>query len=153
MNNAPDADDAEPVESINGDDGELLVVDPDDYHEAQRLREIHDARREVHRVHRDIDHYTNDGEHYRQRANLAQAVSAYIYELLPALRAAGVDTSLQSKLKWDNLEAFATAGGRDFDEGEYPSYQTSMVVFSAANRAFAELKPLVQTDEDDTWEV
>jgi hypothetical protein len=149
----PDHADGEPIEELDGEEGATILADPDDYHEAQRLREIHEARRHVHKVHRDLDHYTASKNHTRQRASLAGAVSAYIYELLPLLKAADVDISLPDGMPWPDLEHFAVAGGSIPDENDYAGYKMSMAVFNQTNGALAELKPLISEEENDTWDV
>jgi hypothetical protein len=153
MSNAPDADDGEPVGKLDQDEAELLVADPDDYHEAQRLREIHEARREVQRTARDIDTYVTDTEHSKQRGALAMAVTAYIYELLPLIRQTGYDDELADGMPWGSLEAYATCAGALPGDKKRANYEVSMAVFGQANKFLAEVKPLIKEQENDTWEV
>lgn len=152
----PAADtDPEPADHVDGDEAELLIADPDDYHETQRLREIHEARREVQRVHREADHFARDEEHSKQQADLAAAVSSYIYELLPLIKIADWDDELADGLAWASLEAYATTTGMKPAENGYEraAYQESMTVFAEANAFLAEVKPLIQEEDTDTWEV
>jgi hypothetical protein len=147
------AADTEPVEPTTDDDGELLVVDPEDYHEAQRLREIHEARREVQRTAREIDTYTTESEHSKQRGDLAMAVTAYIYELLPLIRQTDYDDELADTMPWNSLQDYAhRSGALPADKGR-ANYEVSMGVFGQANEFLAEVKPLIQEQENDTWEV
>lgn len=147
------AADTEPVESTDDGDGELLVVDPEDYHEAQRLREIHEARREVQRTAREIDTYVTEDEHSKQRGALAMAVTAYIYELLPLMRQVDYDDNLVDGMAWDSLEEYALVSGGLPEEGGRARYEVSMRVFGRANEFLSEVKPLIQEQENDTWEV
>jgi hypothetical protein len=146
-------DDAEPVEQVDGDEAEVMLADPDDYHQAQRLREIHQARRQVHKEFTDIDPYTKEADHATQRGQLGHAVTAYLVELLPVFRDAGIDTSLPHALPWDNFGEYVTTTGFRPGENEYCGYQSSMIVFETANQRFAEVKPLVESDDPDEWEV
>jgi hypothetical protein len=152
----------EPVDKIESEEAELLINDPDDYHEAQRLREIHDARREVHKVLRDIERYAAYEDHCRQRMDLADAVTAYIAELEPLMDATGWEDSVE-KTDWPSLRGFATMMGRlpepveaphpGHDEYHVASYESSMFIFRQANRFFDEIKPLVEEEETTEWEV
>ncbi len=130
------------------------ITDPDQFHERERLREIHDARQNVHKTLRDTDPYTQTEEHERQKGRLAHAVAAYIAELEPLFKATNVDTSLAEEMPWDDLEGYAdTLGARyDKDNPHSASYQLSTYVFRQANAAFAEIKP-VTDDETDEWEI
>jgi len=145
--------DRETVETTDSDDAEVMLADPDDYHQAQRLREIHQARREVHNVFTSIDTWTDDDTHNNQRGKLSHAVTAYLVELQPVLRQADVDTSFPHHLPWDSFAEYVTATGIRRDDGEYAGYQASMAVFELANKRFAKVKPLVEPDDADEWEV
>jgi len=145
--------DGEPIESVNDDEANVLLADPDDYHQSQRLREIHSARRKVHEVFTSMDTYTADTEHNNQRGRLAHAVTAYVVELLPIFRQTEVSTALPPKLEWDTLGEYVTTTGYDRTADEYAGYQASMFVFEQANQRFAEVKPLVEPDETDEWEI
>lgn len=140
------------TDATESEDAELLIADPDDYHETQRLREIHNARRNVHDTLKQIDRYVQKDEHRIQRGHLANAVTAYVAELEPVLEAAGYDCSFEAT-PWNNLSQYMTTMGRPPDETEIAGYEYHMFVFRFANEAFAELKPLVTEDETDEWEV
>lgn len=152
---------SEVVEEIDADEVQLLVNDPDDYHETQRLREIHEARREVHKTLRDIDRYAPHKDHCRQRMALADAVTAYITELEPLIRATDWEDELDES-HWGSLSGFATVMGRlpepvdsANSRGQYhtASYEASMYIFRQANQFLDEVKPLVEEETKTEWEV
>jgi hypothetical protein len=145
--------DAEPVETTDGDEAEIMLADPDDYHQAQRLREIHQARRQVHNVFTDIDTFTQENIHNNQRGRLAHAVTAYLVELQPVFNQTDVDTTLPDALNQRDFQSFITSTGYDPEADAYAHYQTSMTVFQIANERFAEVKPLVEPDEPNEWEI
>lgn len=145
--------DGEPVESVDSDEAEVLLADPDDYHRSQRLREIHKARRQVHDCFTSMETYTSGNTHSNQRGELAHAVSAYLIELLPIFRQTDTDTSLPEPLPWPDFKNYTTTTGYRTDNDEYCGYQASMMVFETANQRFAEVKPLVEPDESDEWEI
>jgi hypothetical protein len=145
--------DGEPVENVDAEETEVLLADPDDYHQSQRLREIHKARRKVHDKFTNIDTFTEDDIHSNQKGQLAHAVAAYVVELLPIFRQTDTNTALPHPLPWDTLGEYVTTTGFKPDEREYCGYQVSMSVFETANQRFAEVKPLVEPDETDEWEI
>jgi hypothetical protein len=149
-------DDPEPVDTTDAEDAQILLADPDDYHQTQRLREIHKARRKVNDILTEIDGYTDEGTHKSQKSRLAHAVSAYIAELEPVLAATDVDTDLSEKMPWDSLHEFADYMGTMPESGKRKrsaGYQLTLLVYRQANSAFAEVKPLVEKEESDEWEV
>lgn len=139
----------EPIETTDAEDAEILLADPEDYHQAQRLREIHEARRNVHTVLNSIERYTGSSEHRRQKFDLADAVTLYASELLPLMKQADFDTTLPDSLPWDNIEQYTLVLGRAEDIG----YNHHHMVFQQCNVALAKIKPLVQEDDTDEWEV
>ena len=143
----------EPVESVDSEEAEVLLADPDDYHRSQRLREIHKARRQVHDCFTSMETYTTKDTHNNQRGELAHAVSAYLIELLPIFRQTDTDTSLPEQLPWDTFGEYVTTTGHNPVRDAYSNYQTAMTVFETANQRFAEVKPLVEPDESDEWEI
>jgi hypothetical protein len=148
-----DPAEAQPLEDVDQDEAQLLLADPEDYHEAQRLREIHEARREVRTVLTGLDTYTETSEHRSQKGALAAAITAYIAELEPLIVATGYDDSLRDGLPWRNLRAFADAMGFVPEENGRPGYNVQMAVFREANSFLAEVKPLLEEEDTDTWEV
>lgn len=149
-------EDAEPLEELDGEDAQLLVADPDDYHEAQRLREIHEARRDVRTTLRNADRYTTPGEHSTQKLQLADAVTAYITELEPLMEATDWDDSLNNA-PWATVRQYATVMGRrlteDGKDDGIASYEESMMIFRHANRFLADVKPLVTEEDTNEWEI
>ena len=145
----------EPLEEIDTEERELLVVDPDDYHESQRLREIHEARRRVTQTFTDCDPYTNQDEHRRQQAQLAWAIAAYYAELEPLIDAADAEPLElgNGDLPWDDAWEYATSTGYIRDEERYAGYETSMFVFRRLNQFLDEVKPVLEDKEPDEWEV
>lgn len=152
MSQEPETD---PVETPDAEDVELLVEDPDDYHESERLREIHKARREVHKVLNDIDGYTDSETHNRQKIDLAQAVSAYAIELEPLMGRTDYDDTLPEKFPFNSITQFMNSLGYYTEDGErhLAGYNLSMFVFRELNGFLAEVKPLITEDDSDEWEV
>ena len=148
-----DSDTTEPVEHVDSEEAEVILADPDDYHRSQRLREIHKARRKVHDRFTNAETWTHSDEHANQQGQLAHAVTAYLVELLPIFRQTDTNTSLPPQLPWEDFGRYVTHSGYDKVKDEYASYQASMVVFETANQRFAEVKPLVEPDESDEWEI
>lgn len=139
----------------------LTLDDPDDYHKAHRLRQIHSARRQV----RDALIVINraDEKHLREyRLALADAVTAYIAELEPLMDDAGYSGRLE-RGPWDDLEQYADMMGREPEEtrgpgdglqmGEPPGLERHVWVFRQANRFLADVKPLLTEDSTDEWEI
>ena len=147
-------DQLEPLEEIDTEERDLLVIDPDDYHESQRLREIHEARREVSKLIRSIDPYTHEDEHRRQQGQLGYAVSAYYAELEPLINQSEAGPlELPDGLPWDDVYEFATALGQDRDKGEAAGYELSLFVFRELNTFLDDVKPILEDKEPDEWEV
>lgn len=147
---------SEPVDELGEhatDDDEVALTDPDDYHRSQRLREIHKARRTVHNTFTSIDTWTDENTHNNQQGRLAHAITAYVVEILPILRQTNTPTGLPNELPWNTFGEFVTTTGYDPHNDEYASYQEAMMVFEFANQKFADIKPLVQPDEADEWEI
>lgn len=149
-----DTADPEPVETTDSEDTEVLLADPEDYHQAQRLREIHEARRNVHTVLNNIKGFTGSDEHTNQQLDLADAVTLYASEILPPANAADLDTGFDLDLPWDDLEEYTVRMGRDPDREEsIPGYPYHNAVFQKCNALLAEMKPLIEEDDASEWEV
>jgi hypothetical protein len=133
---------SEPIDTTDAEDAQLLLADPDDYHRSQRLKQIHDARRKVH----DTTHQSND---IREVKN---AVVLYGIELLPLIRDTDFDTSLPDGLAWDSIGGYITRHG-EVPRGETNYLNYHMIVFQRLNDALAEVRPLIEEDETDEWEV
>jgi hypothetical protein len=143
--------DAAEIDTVGTEEAQLLVNDPDDYHETQRLREIHEARRDVRTTLKDLSRFATDHEHNEQQMALADAVTFYISELEELMDATDYDDSLD-KGPWDSLRRYATMMGRKSD-GEIAGYEESMFVFREANKFLAEVKPLITEEEESEWTV
>ena len=152
----PDTDDLEAVETTDAEDAQLLLADPDDYHRAQRLRQIHEARREVHKALRETEGMASSSEHTNFNYNVAVAVSAYITELEPLMDAVEYDDTLD-RSRFRSLREYATTMGDivndDLEREGKASRRESLFVFRQANRFLAEVKPLVSEEETNEWEV
>jgi hypothetical protein len=134
--------DPEPLDTTDADDAQLLLADPDDYHRAQRLREIHQARRQVHTA------INADGG--TDTTDVRNATVLYALEVLPLIHGTDFDTDLPDALPWDSIEryvdAFGTYDGR-------PTLNYHGFVFQRLNAALAAVRPLIEEDSTDTWEV
>jgi len=151
-----DAEGAVEIEPEDAEDQEVLLADPDDYHRAQRLRTIHERRRRVHKVMDEIDRYTSTGQHNNQKRALADAVVAYIAEVETVLRDADIEVELPEKYPFESPDHFATNLGAYTDEhGErqISSYNTSIFMFRQVSNAFSEVKPLIEPDDSNEWDV
>ncbi|QLH82793.1 hypothetical protein [Halosimplex pelagicum] len=133
------------------EDDTLALADPDDYHRSQRLREIHKARRNVHDTLNSIERFNSSSDHSRQQLNLADAVSLYASELLPPATDADLDTTLPDAVPWDTLEEYARLLGHGKDADV--TYQHHNIIFQECNRLLADLKPLIEDNDSDEWEV
>lgn len=142
------------IDTVDTEEARLLINDPDDYHEAQRLREIHEARRDVRTTLKKIERYANKDEHRRQRMALADAVSFYISELEELLDATGYDDSMD-RTEWPSLRFYATTMGRrrPDSDGAMAGYEESMYVYRQANQFLASVKPLITEEEETEWTV
>jgi hypothetical protein len=145
--NTPD-----PVGQVDAEEVELHVTDPDDYHETQRLREIHDARKEVRTTLRELDRYATPEEHHKQKLSLCDAVAFYIAELEELIHATGHDDSLEGT-PWDSLRQYTTMMGANPETNEPASYEASIFIFRQANNFLAEAKPLVTEQDENEWTV
>ena len=147
------AEQAEHAELADESHHEAVLADPDDYHRSQRLRQIHKARDKVHQHFTSFDTYTGEATHNNQKGRLAYAITAYVIEILPILRQTDTSIALPPQLPWDTFSEYVTTTGHDYERDEYGSYQEAMMVFELANQRFAEIKPLVETDETDEWDI
>lgn len=150
-------EEAEPIDTTDAEDAEVLLADPDDYHQAQRLKQIHRARQRVHETLDEIDRYTTSSEHQRQKIALADAVTAYISELEPLMLKMDYDTSLEGG-PWDDLRQYCDLLGYHAPveadtKTEIASYHASMQIFRQANGFLSEVKPLLTEKENNEWEV
>lgn len=148
---APDTDDEE-IEDVPARE----LQDPDDYHRRQRLKEIHRRRSQVHKTFDEMDFYTSDDEHNRNQLKLGIVVTTYIAELEPLIDKTEASPELPDGLPWDDVTEFANRNGGHYDDdGNHttPSYEACMIVFRACNKYLADVKPLIEEDNTDEWEV
>jgi len=133
------------------------LIDTEDYHRRQRLKEIHKARQEVAKAVHDmeIDDRVNaplKGETIR----LAQNLAVYIQELIPIIEKAGLDdrfTNLPENFEFDNIMQFATTLGRNPETKRPPRMGEIMTIFERANKILAEVRPLIDdSDHEATGE-
>lgn len=150
-------DDPEPVDTTDAEDAQLLVADPDDYHEAQRLREIHEARRNIVQQISEMEINESDGSsvYAYEVTRLANLVAVYAMELSPLIRQAGLadhdNVTLPDRLPHDSIFHYASAMG--MTNGEPSEITYSMHIFERCNTLLAEMKPLVSEEEANEWEV
>lgn len=130
------------------------VLDPGDYNQSQRLKEIHRARKNVREALSD----TTAGrapvkEHTHTHLKLAEAVAFYGYELMPLMDDAGWSSELPESFPWDDVRQFITSLGH-LSEQDYPPKYASMVVFGELNKFTREIGLGADLDEGgDEWEV
>jgi hypothetical protein len=149
------------------DDPELTFNDPDDYHRARRLKQIHRARERVQDARLEYSEAWNEKEHQVAKRVLATTVTSYVDELLPLLRHSDTDDPLdnpdvKTERLWHDLEQFATMGGRyppgsnppgDREGGDLAAAPHLMTVFRLTNHALSDLRPLIEEEETTEWEV
>jgi len=139
------------------DEPEIELQDPDDYHRRQRLKEIHKARQKVAEKVGDLD--VNEKHPKRIRTytitKLNHTVAMYVNELLPLIEHVDVteeDISLPDTCFHDDIIEYAQYMGMGEDGGPVnPTH--SMEVYRTCNRILADVKPLIEEDDSDEWEV
>jgi hypothetical protein len=145
------------VETTDAEEAEVFLADPDDYHQSRRLKEIHTAREHVHKEVRTMDvPDKGDGSLYtREVQELAQAVAMYAAELLPLANQLGFietgGTDLPDHHSHDNLSE--TAGRMGMSNDGPLSRQECMEVFRLCNNILSAVKPMIETEENNEWEV
>ena len=128
------------------------LIDAEDFHRKQRLKEIHDARQEVAKaVHEmEIDN-THPGVLQSEVQRLGQNLAIYVQELVPLIETAGIDPSyveLPEGHHHANIREFANTMGYATVDGGV-SLAELMQVYEQANMILAELKPLIDSTEDE----
>jgi len=145
------------AEDTEGSDETIELADPDDYHRSQRLKEIHQARQRVHDTLDSFDKAAKKPEATHQCRKLAYAVSMYVSELEPLILDTDADATLPNRYPWDTALQYADALGKvpdDFDHpATYAPKANSIQVFRLCNKILADVKPLVEADDTDEWEV
>lgn len=138
-------DDAEPDLNENA----LALADPGDYHRNQRLKEIHQRRQKVGELIDEMDPVVQPKNHNRQQLQLARVVSAYIAEIEPLIDQTEHKPELPESMYWDNIEQFAdNMGYKPREEREIPSYQESLKVYRVVNKFLAEIRPLIEEENE-----
>jgi hypothetical protein len=146
----PDPDTAE--DTTEEDRPNVELTDPDDYHRKQRLKTIHRRRRHVHTVIEDLERFASTDDHERQRLRLADAVTAYAAELEPLTLRTDNQPEVPDWVPWEDVNQYTMSMGQA-PEGESVTYQHHVAVFRTFNRYLAEVKPLIEEDDSDEWEV
>jgi hypothetical protein len=134
---------------------EIDLADPDDYHRRQRLKEIHKCRQRVHKTLDSTDRYTRLSEHKKQTNSLIDAVALYIAELEPLIERTEASPELPESIPWDTVTEYADKLGSYMDDGQHEKahYAHSLKVFRACNRYLAEVRPIIEENDTDEWEV
>lgn len=131
------------------------LEDPDNYHETQRLREIHEARQNVAKQVRDMDinQRTGNKVYLYSMTRLCNVTALYVSEILPLVRKVEFDVpDLPDYCTHDTLRGYATNMGMD-DSGNPVSPSESLTVYRHCNEFLAEIKPLVSEEQTDEWEI
>jgi hypothetical protein len=156
----PTADQGEPT-TIEAEPHEVL--DPSEFNQNQRLKDIHAARRKVRERVAELPRHGTTKEHYSAHLALADAVATYGYELLPLLEDTGYDLTddrieESQNFVWPSVQSFIISMGQippDADyPSEYPMRQHSMMVYHSLNRFMRSIG--LGTDFDDggdEWEI
>jgi len=144
----------ENTEDVTEEEPEIALADPDDYHRQQRLKEIHRRRQQVAKTLDQIERFTKKKEHALNKTDLADAVSLYITELEPLIEHTEESPEL-SRLPWDSVHEYADHMGACEQDGEMAAapYEYHLYVFRACNRYLGRVKPLIEEDDTDEWEV
>jgi len=137
------------------------VLDPEDYAQNQRIKDIHEARRHVRECLKDLSHLARAQEHYATHTQLADAVATYGYEVLPIMEQIDYSPNTEKlreseKLPWDNIEHFVTSMGATPDDygHDYVLRQHSMMVYHALNKVVQAAGLGMQFDDgNDEWEI
>lgn len=134
------------------------LADPDDYHRSQRLKEIHQARQTVTDTLNKMEISNRDGYSPAKAdvTRLSHAVAAYVTELQPVTSQADIDdglTKLPENSGYNTIHEYSTALGHKAGGGGPANMYETMQVFRQANQILAEIKPLIETDENTRWEI
>jgi hypothetical protein len=133
------------------------VLDPGDYNQNQRLKEIHRARQDVRDALEEMDHYATSDEHYHQHMRLAEAVAFYGHELLPLMDEAEWSYQFDEteNLPIESVRHFIERMGRfQVADHRYPPKSVTMTVFAKLNQFARNVGLGADLDEGgDEWEV
>jgi hypothetical protein len=132
------------------------ILDPGDYNQNQRLKEIHTARQEVRKVLGDMKSQGTRREHDIQHTRLAEAVAFYGHELLPMMDEADwTHEFTETGHPPEDVRDFIYHMGR-FPETEapYTPKHLTMSVFARLNEFAREIGLGADFDDGtDEWEV
>lgn len=137
------------------------VLDPEDYAQNQRIKDIHEARRHVRQALKDLPKVARESDHVTAHGRLADAVAAYGYEVLPILEQIDYDPNSEKlreseSFPWDSIEDFITRMGHPPEDygHQYVVRQHSMVVYHALNQTIQAAGLGMQFDDgNDEWEI
>lgn len=151
---ADELGDDEADETIEADPAEIL--DPADYNQNQRLKEIHQARKDVrdHLQERPIQAKSSEWEGLNAR--LAEAVAFYGHELLPLMNEAGWSHEFPDEIPFETVREFVRRMGKlpSGSDSRTPSPPITMIVFDRLNEFTREVGLGTNLDEgSDEWEV
>lgn len=141
------------IDTTDAEDAAVMLADPDDYHDAQRLREIHQARRRVAKGLEEADRRKDGKVENSQTRKLGDVLAIYVMELLPICERAGLDTTLRDRSPWEDLEDYADSLGTHPKEGTVPTLRAHGWTYRKCNALLAEIKPLIVEDDTNEWEV
>jgi hypothetical protein len=105
-----------------------------------------------------MDGVSRRSESELQRRELAFAVSMYVSELEPLILQTDADVSLPDGYPWETALEFADALGvvpKDCEttDTRYSPRPNTVMVFRICNRLLADVKPLIEENDTDEWEV
>jgi hypothetical protein len=150
----PDPTDDEP-ETVEAEVSEVL--DPEDYNQNQRLKQIHEARRDVRKALREV---TNGRaavkDHIETHRRLAEAVAFYGHELAPLMDEVGYEGELPDGAPVESVYKFVMMMGRIepmIDEDYVPKHVTMVVYKELSKFAREHGLGVSLADSDDEWEV
>jgi hypothetical protein len=149
--------DPEPIDTTDAEDAQILLADPDDYHRTQRLKQIHKARERVADHVHDLDVKGRGKVSWESITELVHAVAVYAEEIL-ALRKQMDQGPLElpEGCQHDTVEDYAiTMGNTQASDGtnQPVAPNHAMAVYRTCNDFLAEVKPLIEEDDTDEWEV
>lgn len=141
------------------DDRQIVVEDTDDYNQAQRLKEIHQARREVRKAQKELTRgKANRSEHKESHERFAATVAFYGHELLPLMEDTEWERELPEEAPYPSVRAFLKTApmvppGKK-DEWPYIPEQVALGVFHHLNQFVREIGLGADfEDSADEWEV
>lgn len=154
-----ESENTEPIDSTETEDAKILLADPGDYHRAQRLKEIHGARNQVRNVRQEGRDAMNNKIPYK----LQSAVHEYALELEPIVNQITLDTNWPKAAPWDSFDEYCDLLGQSIEEHQgnpelnaeftTATINESLIVYRYLNNVLAEIRPIIEEDDSDEWEV